>query len=89
MTISVIILLIMLAAIGAIAGYRKLVAKDEDDFIHVNDPTGQIAAHQQHTAQSLNAIDRVEKILSVVTVVYGVALLAVYMYRGLVSHGQF
>jgi hypothetical protein len=89
MPVSVVIFLVMLAGVAIIAGYHKVVARDEDDFLHTDDPTGQLAAHQMATARSLNAIDRVGIGLAIATAVYGVVLLAVYLYDGLTNYGKF
>jgi hypothetical protein len=58
--------------------YRKSVSSHEDDSIHLegNMPTEQIAM-----GHKLAMIDRWGKLLTVLAVVYGLALAAVYMYQ--------
>jgi heme/copper-type cytochrome/quinol oxidase subunit 2 len=58
--------------------YRKSVSSHEDDSIHLegNMPTEQLAM-----GHKLAMIDRWGKLLTVLAVVYGLALAAVYMYQ--------
>lgn len=60
--------------------YRRSAAGAEDDTLHVEDPTGAIGARQQKLARKLDRLDRWGKILTIVAVVYGVALAAGYLY---------
>jgi len=58
--------------------YRKQVSSQEDDSLHLegSGPTEQVAL-----AHRLALIDRWGKTLTVVAVVYGVALAAIYLYQ--------
>lgn len=63
--------------------WRKMVANHDDETLHVLDAG---AASQQLTvANKLEVIDKWGKILTAITVVYGLALGAVYMYQSWVS----
>jgi hypothetical protein len=84
MTPSIVILIALTVVTAGVAAYRKLIARDEDDYIHMTDPSGEIRASQQRMAASLNQIDRIGKGLTVATVAYGVALLAFFLYNGIV-----
>ena len=53
------------AAIG-LALYRKLLARNEDDYIHVGEGTDKMVQQQTALAQRLEVIDRWEKILIIV-----------------------
>jgi len=58
--------------------YRKSVSSREDDSIHLE---GGIASEQVTLGHRLAMIDSWGKTLTVVTVVYGVALAALYLYQ--------
>jgi hypothetical protein len=67
------------AAIG-IALYRKLLTRNEDDYIHVGEGTEKLVQQQTALAQRLEAVERWEKILIIVAAVGGVLLAAAYIY---------
>jgi hypothetical protein len=83
MTISVIVLVVMIAAVAALAVYRKVVARNEDDLVHLADGSEVLIANQKKTEQSLSLIDRAGVTLTVATAVYGVALAGMILYSGL------
>ena len=84
MSLSIVILIVMTVVVAALAGYRKLLARNEDDYIHMTDPSGKIGADQQHMAASLAQIDRIGIAVTIATAIYGVILLANSLYQGLV-----
>lgn len=61
--------------------YRLMVARREDDTLHLIHATG---TPQQVIAQKLEVIDRWGKILTVVTILYGVGIGAAYLYQNFV-----
>jgi len=65
--------------------YRRIVAVGEDDMIHIGDTAGAVTSQQVTVAQKLDQIDKWGKMLTVVTVAYGVALAAIYVYQSWVS----
>jgi hypothetical protein len=73
-----------LAVIGLIV-YRRIVSAGEDDMIHVSDAAGAVASQQVSVAQKLDQIDKWGKTLTVVVVVYGIILGAVYVYQSWVA----
>ena len=72
-------------AVGVIflIGWRKMVASHEDETLHVMD-TGALS-QQEVVAHKLDQIDKWGKILTAITVVYGLALGAYYMYQSWVD----
>ena len=71
---------VLAVAVLVLLAWRKSVAKNEDDSLHLS--VGN-AAHQQTTiAQKLDQIDKWGKTLTVITVIYGLLLAAVYLYQG-------
>jgi len=57
--------------------WRKAVASNEDDSLHVMHGT---LTQQTDVAQKLDMIDKWGKILTVITVVLGLAIAAAYVY---------
>ncbi len=77
--------LLALAVIALII-YRRVVSASEDDMIHVGDAAAAVTSQQVTVAQKLDQIDKWGKTLTVVVVVYGIVLGAVYVYQSWV-HG--
>ena len=63
---------------------RKAVASKEDDQLHVLH--GEVA-QQATVAGKLDAIDKWGKLLTVVAVVFGLAIAAVYVYSAFATRG--
>ncbi len=66
--------------IVTLAMYRKMAARDESDVIHLEDPA--FATRQQGIARRLDKIDSWGKPLTVLLVVYGLGLVAWFLYTG-------
>lgn len=83
MPASMIVLVAMTVVVAIIAVYRWIVTHHEDDFLHIEDPDGHLIANQRNTARALTQVDRIGIGLTIVTAVYGVGLLAAYLWAGL------
>jgi hypothetical protein len=83
MKASLIVLTTMTVVVAILAAYRWFVAQHEDDFLHLSDPSGQLSTNQRNTAQTLSKVDHVGIGLTIVTAVFGVAILFTYLYAGL------
>jgi hypothetical protein len=83
---SLIVLVAMTVAVAALALYRKVVARNEDDFVHIADPSGQLIRNQQKMQRSLQSIDRLGVSATILTAVYGVGILAYYLYVGITQN---
>ena len=75
----VVIWAVLATIVLGLAVYRKMVARQEDDFIHV---TTDVVAQQQAVAKKLEVIDKWGKILTVVAVVFALALVGMFLYQG-------
>lgn len=64
-----------------VALYRKLLTRNEDDYLHVAEGEAKAIPQQVAMAQKLDVIDRWEKILLIATVVTGLALGGAYIYH--------
>ena len=72
-------------AVGVIVmiAWRKVVARQEDETLHVMD-VGAVS-HQVDIAHKLDVIDKWGKIVTAITVVYGLVLGALYLYQSWVE----
>jgi len=78
-----IVLVVMTVIVAIIAVYRWIVAHREDDFLHIEDPSGQLIPNQRETARALSRVDHLGIGLTVVTALYGIALPGMVLYSGL------
>ena len=74
-----IVWLIMAATVLALAAWRKSVTRNEDDSLHVSDAAA--VPRQVELTQKLAKIDKWGKGATIVAVVYGLSLFAIYMYH--------
>ncbi|MCC6342136.1 MAG: hypothetical protein IT166_08055 [Bryobacterales bacterium] len=81
MATELIVLAVLTAAVIGLALYRHLIAQKQDFHLHTETREASIAGRQSMTAGRLLAIDRWGKVLTVVTIVYFLALLAWVLYR--------
>ena len=79
---------ILAVAVLSMAGYRKLVANHEDDLVHLGDGDARLISNQRNVGERLSSIDKWGKILTIVTVVFGVVLGSIYLYQGWVESAQ-
>ena len=64
-----------------LAIYRKMVARSEDDFIHVRDVDTALIAKQQAVATRLNLVDHWGKTLTIVVFALGLILATIYVWQ--------
>ncbi len=85
MNINLLPLIVLLGAMALAAllliGYRKVVANGEDDMLHVSNAEIGVS-RQTDIANRLESVDRWEKMLILLTAVYGTVLGAIYLYKG-------
>ncbi len=63
--------------------WRKAVSSHEDDSLHVLD--GGAVSQQVSVNQKLDMIDKWGKILTAVTIVFGLILAAIYLYQSWIA----
>ena len=69
--------------------WRRAVASREDDNLHVLDGAAvEKSAEQSMVAQKLDLIDKWGKIMTVITVVYGLILGGLYMYVSWIQNSR-
>jgi hypothetical protein len=81
MTAFVIFWTILGVATLALALYRKFVSMREDDYVHLSAGEERLIPQQVATFKKIGAIDRWGITMTIVTVVFGLALAAFYLYR--------
>jgi hypothetical protein len=65
----------------ALAAYRRVVASQEDDSIHISEREVAMVSQQEAVAHRLEVIDRWGKVSTVVAVLYGLAIGGVMLYQ--------
>lgn len=78
---AVVIWVILAIATLGLALYRKLISASEEDLIHLGPGEESQIPGQVALAERLRLVDRWGKILTVITVVVGLAMAAVYLYE--------
>jgi hypothetical protein len=69
-------------AVLALAGARKWVSRREDDTVHLADGEVELVQHQASVATILSRVDLWGKVLTVIVVLYGLAIAARMLYMG-------
>ncbi len=82
LNIWVVLWLALALCVAAVALYRKMLASQEDDIVHVTSGENKVISKQLQVAQKLEKIDYFGKTLTIVLVVYGVALGGWFIYQG-------
>jgi hypothetical protein len=70
---------LLATAVIVLALYRRRVDQAADDMLHIPDSESQLITNQVVVSKKLQAIDRWGKILTVVAVVYLLAIGAMYL----------
>ena len=72
--------LVLAAGVAALAVYRAMVARHDDEFVHLGRNQERLASYQAEIGTKINMLDKWGKALTAVTIVYGVVLAGVYLY---------
>ncbi len=70
---------VLATGVAALIVVRKLAARNEDDYIHVNEAA--VTERQTVLAHTLEVIDKWGVTLTVIVIVYGLGLLGLFMYN--------
>ena len=71
--------IVLALAVIAMIAWRKVVTRQEDDSLHVMNMGA--ATHQADVTHKLDVIDKWGKLLTAVTIVYGLILAGLYLYQ--------
>ena len=77
--------MILTAVVMGLIVYRKWVAWDEDDTLHVLDSDIALVPGQAAMAQKLESIDRWGQALTVIALLYGLAVGCGYLYQAWIA----
>lgn len=80
LTIQSFIWVVMAAAVGSLALYRKYVSRAEVDVLHLRDTESGQIPQQEAIGHQLEAIDRWGKLFTIILIAYGVLIACGYMY---------
>ena len=81
MTTFVIFWVILGVATLALALYRKFVSMREDDYLHLSAGEERLIPQQVATFRRIGVIDKWGITMTIVTVILGLALAAMYLYQ--------
>lgn len=76
----VVVWVVLFIVVIVLIFYRRSIAVQEDDSLHVLEGEQKQVEEQFKVAKKLEVVDKWGKILTVVTVLYGLILLGVYAY---------
>ncbi len=85
----VILFAVMAAGVIALIVVRTRISSGEDDTLHVMEGDAAMIPHQQQIAHKLEVIDRWGKSLTVLTVLFGLVLGALWVYQGWISASNY
>ncbi len=86
LTPAIVVWVILAIATLGLALYRKLISASEEDLVHLGPGEERRIPEQLALAAKLKAVDRWGKILTVITVVVGLAVAGVYLYQAFLIH---
>ena len=82
MLVFSVVWILLAVTVVTLATLRKFATRTQNDCLHISDVEAPLVAQQLTMAQRLERIDKWGKTLTAVLVIYGLALLAGYLYVG-------
>lgn len=79
---------VMAAAVVVLAVWRQLSDLHEDDSIHLSDRETAMVQEQVTMARKLEAMSKWSRVLTIATLVYGLALGGYYLYLQWIESGK-
>lgn len=79
---------VLAVACAIVYGYRGMVARQEDDYVHLSDSEAQMIPNQVAVGKKLDVLDRWTTILTVLVAVAAVSTLGMYLYVTFVESGK-
>jgi hypothetical protein len=81
MSIPLALWVVIAAALAIIYVYRRIVSGNSDELVHLSDVSDAVLEKQEATARTIQQLDRIVLILTIVFVVYGLLLGGVQIYQ--------
>jgi uncharacterized membrane protein len=79
-----VIWIVLAVIVMVLALYRRHIATQEDDTLHLGATSGAVA-QQTTVSQKLEQVDKWGKLLTIIALAYGFVLAALYLYQTLAS----
>jgi hypothetical protein len=79
---------ILAVLVLVLAIYRAMLASHEDESIHVSEVEASQVAEQRKVFSKLNRVEFWGKLLTVVTILYGLAIAGAYLYHAWLQSSQ-
>ena len=73
--------LILAVVVVVLIFYRRHIARNEDDSLHLGATAGVVAQSQSTISTKLEQVDKWGKLLTIIATIYGAILLAVYLVQ--------
>ena len=89
MPFALVVWLAIASAVIGLAVYRKLIARNEDDSIHIGEGDRPRVAMQAAIAGRLDLVDKWGKALTVIAVALGAILAAITVYQTWIDTSRF
>lgn len=80
--------IVLAVSVALLAIYRGLVARKDDEFVHLGHNEGPLVESQAMLGTKINALDRWGKVLTAVTFIYGAVVAGVYLYSQFVEQSM-
>jgi hypothetical protein len=81
MSIPLVLWIVIAAALAIIYVYRRIVSGSSDELVHLSDVSDAAIEKQAAAARTIQQLDRIVLILTIVFVVYGLALGGAQIYQ--------
>jgi preprotein translocase subunit SecG len=85
MSIPLVLWIVIALALAIIYVYRRIVSGSSDELVHLSDVSDAVLEKQEATASKIQQLDRIVLILTIVFVVYGLALGGLQIYQAFSS----
>lgn len=72
---------VLATIVACLAVYRRRIRTKSDELLHVLDAEASLVSTQEVVAKKLNKVDLWGKTLTVLVVLYGLAIVGIYFYR--------
>lgn len=85
MSLAAAIWAVLAICVVSLIFYRRTLTSHEDDSVHLEHETGK-TSEQMVLAGKIDSVDKWGKLLTIITVIYGIALLAYWVYTTTVGN---
>ena len=76
---------VLATAVIALAIWRQVIARKEDDYVHVSTD---VTAQQREVGRKLDVVDKWGKMLTIAAIAYGLIVAGLFMYNAWIQGGR-